>query len=180
MAKSSPQLCPALKEPRSSAAVNRISSNTAIRSRLVSASGGPYVMFPGSVAWAFHWASQDVAPRRCGSHPRCTMKGTMANFAAFLSKVGSKRLSFVTAKGGTWLLSTLLLACLAPVAHANAPSVTATSKGPDQINLTWSGVPDPGYGYLVEIQSDADDRYSSWQEVRPIPLGVGYTCDNTV
>src|SRR5215472_4262043 len=65
-------------------------------------------------------------------------------------------------------------------AGLGVPVVAAISKGPNQINLTWTGVPNPGYGYLVEIQSAADSRYSGWQEVKPIPVASGYTCDNTV
>jgi len=61
-----------------------------------------------------------------------------------------------------------------------APTLTATAKGPDQINLTWPAVLNPGYGYLVEIQSADDTRYSSWTELQPIPTAGGYTCDNTV
>jgi hypothetical protein len=61
-----------------------------------------------------------------------------------------------------------------------APSITAAAKGPDQINLTWPAVSNPGYGYVVEIQSVADSRYSSWQELQPIPAAGGYTCDNTI
>jgi len=62
----------------------------------------------------------------------------------------------------------------------SAPSITATTKGPDQINLTWSAVSNPGYGYLVEIQSTGDSRYSSWTELQPVPTAAGYSCDNTV
>src|SRR5438067_597928 len=60
------------------------------------------------------------------------------------------------------------------------PAIAATAKGPNQINLTWQAVSNPGYGYLVEIQSPADSRYSSWKELRPIPLAAGYVCNNTV
>ena len=60
------------------------------------------------------------------------------------------------------------------------PSITAATKGPDQINLAWPAVSNPGYGYLVEIQSDADSRFSSWQELKPVPRASGYTCDSTV
>ena len=60
------------------------------------------------------------------------------------------------------------------------PTIVATAKGPDQINLTWSGISSPGYGYLIEIQSTSDNRYSSWTELQPIPTASGYTCDNTV
>jgi hypothetical protein len=68
----------------------------------------------------------------------------------------------------------------AEAALLSAPSITATTKGPDQINLTWSAVPNPGYGYLVEIQSAGDSRYSSWTELQPVPTAGGYTCDNTL
>jgi hypothetical protein len=60
------------------------------------------------------------------------------------------------------------------------PVITATAKGPNQINLTWPATTSAGYGYLVEIMSAGDTRYSSWQELRPIPAASGYTCNNTV
>jgi len=61
-----------------------------------------------------------------------------------------------------------------------APSITATVKGPDQIDLVWSAVSNPGYGYLVEIQSAGDSRYSSWTGLQPVPTAGGYSCDNTI
>ena len=60
------------------------------------------------------------------------------------------------------------------------PSITATAKGPDQVNLTWPAVPDAGYGYLVEIQSSTDSRYSSWTELAPLRPAQGFTCDINV
>jgi tetratricopeptide (TPR) repeat protein len=61
-----------------------------------------------------------------------------------------------------------------------APAISAQAKGPDQINLTWPAVSEPGYGYLVEIQSPADSRYGSWTELEPIPRASGYTCDGSI
>ena len=60
------------------------------------------------------------------------------------------------------------------------PAIAATAKGPDQINLTWNPVSNPGYGYLVEIQSNDDSRYPSFQELRPIPAAQGYTCNSSI
>jgi hypothetical protein len=77
----------------------------------------------------------------------------------------------------TLLAARCLLAQTVPL---STPVVTAVEKGPDQINLTWPAVPNPGYGYLVEIQSAADARYSAWTELRPIPPAHGYNCDTTV
>jgi hypothetical protein len=71
----------------------------------------------------------------------------------------------------------LVLAQAPPLGVA---AITAMAKGPSQVNLTWRAVSNPGYGYLVEIQSAGDSRYSSWQELRPIPVAGGYQCDNTV
>uniref|UniRef100_Q02B52 Tetratricopeptide TPR_2 repeat protein n=1 Tax=Solibacter usitatus (strain Ellin6076) TaxID=234267 RepID=Q02B52_SOLUE len=68
--------------------------------------------------------------------------------------------------------------CQAP--GLGVPSIAAQTKGPDQINLTWAAVSEPGYGYLVEIQSAADSRYASWTELQPIPQAAGYTCDSTI
>src|SRR5450432_3699068 len=61
-----------------------------------------------------------------------------------------------------------------------APVIAAQVKGPDQINLTWPAVADPGYGYLVEVQSQGDSRYIAWSELEPIPRAGGYTCDSSV
>src|SRR5262249_54333640 len=36
------------------------------------------------------------------------------------------------------------------------------------------------YGFLVEIQSDNDDRYSDWTELKPIPNAGGFECDPSV
>lgn len=47
----------------------------------------------------------------------------------------------------------------------DAPLITATPKAPNQINLTWDAVSNPGWGYKVEIQSDDDSRYSDWTEL---------------
>jgi hypothetical protein len=77
----------------------------------------------------------------------------------------------------TLLAARCLLAQTVPL---STPVVAAIAKGPDQINLTWPALPNPGYGYLVEVQSTADTRYSSWTELRPIPPAHGYTCDTTI
>lgn len=61
-----------------------------------------------------------------------------------------------------------------------ALSIAAAAKGPNQINLTWRGILNPVDGYLVEIQSDADSRYSSYTELQPIPKAGGYTCNPSV
>jgi hypothetical protein len=98
-----------------------------------------------------------------------------------------KKTGFVSKPGATTAPAVFIICAsvLGAVARAQtpplgAPSITAAAKGPDQINLTWPAVPNPGYGYLVEIQSGGDSRYSSWQELRPIPAAGGYTCDNTI
>jgi len=61
-----------------------------------------------------------------------------------------------------------------------APAIAAHVKGPDQINLTWPAVADPGYGYLVEIRSASDSRFTAWTELEPIPRAGGYTCDSSI
>jgi hypothetical protein len=91
---------------------------------------------------------------------------TMLTLAALTLEVPSASVSSPLAAVDNGLLS--------------APSIAATTKGPDQINLTWSAVSNPGYGYLVEIQSTGDSRYSSWTELQPVPTAAGYNCDNTV
>jgi hypothetical protein len=51
-------------------------------------------------------------------------------------------------------------------AHAlDTPTIVATTIGPNQVNLSWSSVANPGWGYKVEIQSDQDTRYSSWTDL---------------
>ncbi|HMC60575.1 MAG TPA: hypothetical protein VKJ01_15400, partial [Candidatus Solibacter sp.] len=69
---------------------------------------------------------------------------------------------------GRWIFSTLFGCAgtlLAQAPPLGVTAITATAKGPNQINLTWRAVSNPGYGYLVEIHSDADSRYASWQEL---------------
>src|SRR4051794_36877214 len=73
----------------------------------------------------------------------------------------------------------LAIGCAARLT-AQTPLIAAHTKGPDQINLTWSAVPDAGYGYLVEVQSASDARYTSWTPLQPIPTASGYICDSTV
>jgi hypothetical protein len=68
----------------------------------------------------------------------------------------------------------------AQILALDTPYIMAINKGPNQVNLLWSGVPNPGYGYLIEIQSDADSRYSSYTELTPIPPAGGYTCNPSV
>ncbi|HEV3329369.1 MAG TPA: hypothetical protein VG096_00200 [Bryobacteraceae bacterium] len=60
------------------------------------------------------------------------------------------------------------------------PTIIATAKGPNQINLSWSPAANAGYGYLVEIQSASDTRYSLWTELKPVPAAGGYVCSSTV
>ena len=69
--------------------------------------------------------------------------------------------------------------CAQP-AGLGTPVIAAHVKGPNQINLTWAAVTDPGYGYLVEIQSAGDNRYTAWTELEPIPRAGGYTCDSSI
>jgi hypothetical protein len=51
------------------------------------------------------------------------------------------------------------------LAALDVPTITATAKGPNQINLTWAAVTNPGWGYEVWIQSDNDSRYSSYTKL---------------
>src|SRR5262249_22131386 len=63
---------------------------------------------------------------------------------------------------------------------SGAPVISAVSKGPDQINLTWLPVRNEIYGYIVEIRSTDDTRYANWTELQPIPKASGYTCDSSI
>lgn len=63
----------------------------------------------------------------------------------------------------------------APPAFAlDTPTITAIPKGPNQINLTWAGVTNPGWGYKVEIQSNSDSRYTNWTELAITRNGRNY------
>lgn len=62
---------------------------------------------------------------------------------------------------------------LAQNAAAETPRLTASAKGPDQINLAWPPVRSAGYGYLVEIRSSEDARYRGWTELNPSPRRKG-------
>src|SRR5207248_10058632 len=80
------------------------------------------------------------------------------------------------------LMAVTMAACAgwcSPVLRAQTalgtPSIKAAVKGPDQINLIWPAVANAGYGYVVEIQSVDDSRYSAWTELQPIPVATGYT-----
>jgi len=76
------------------------------------------------------------------------------------------------------ILFILFLFCVAAIstqAQLTAPTISAAAKSSDQINLTWSAASAPGYGYLVEIQSAGDSRYSSFTQLQSIPSATGYT-----
>jgi tetratricopeptide (TPR) repeat protein len=100
-------------------------------------------------------------------------------------KTGVKRFTERVAAAigaAAWLIG---CGALCPAAGAQesglgAPEIAAHAKGPDQINLTWPAAADPGYGYLVEIQSAADERYTAWTELEPIRRAGGYTCDSGI
>ncbi len=49
----------------------------------------------------------------------------------------------------------------------DVPTISATVIGPNQINLTWSAVANPGWGYKVEIQSNDvnETRYTTWTDL---------------
>lgn len=62
----------------------------------------------------------------------------------------------------------VIIATLSVCSYAwslDAPNITATPYGPNQINLTWPAVSNPGYGYRVEIQSTADTRYTNFTDI---------------
>jgi hypothetical protein len=62
-----------------------------------------------------------------------------------------------------------------PVWGLDTPTITAKAKGPNQINLVWSTVSNPGWGYKVEIKSDEDPRYTSWTDLTASLIN-GRTC----
>lgn len=88
----------------------------------------------------------------------------------------ARRLILVVLCGYNVLLSVVS----AQTPALDSPFIAAVPKGPNQINLTWRAVRNPGYGYLVEIQSQGDQRFASWQELQPIPAAGGYTCDSSI
>jgi hypothetical protein len=103
---------------------------------------------------------------RTEKEKRMAAKG--ARFAMLLAALGA----------GVWSLRPSNLA--AQTAIAATPSITAIVKGPNQINLVWPPVQGSHYGYLVEIKSSIDNRYTDWTELQPIPKVGGYTCDSSI
>ncbi len=89
-----------------------------------------------------------------------------------LKTLGTLPLLVGWAGGGAW--------CQPAGPQLGVPVISVQAKGPNQINLTWQAVSDPGYGYMVEIQSAADSRYASWTQLQPIPQAAGYTCDSSI
>ena len=79
----------------------------------------------------------------------------------------------------TILLFLGLFCAASSQAQCTAPTIAATSKGPDQINLTWAAALVPCYGYLIEIQSAGDSRYLSFTQWQPIPISFGGSSDPT-
>ncbi len=73
--------------------------------------------------------------------------------------------------------SALFFLLCGPILALAQPTITATAKGPNQINLTWAAISGNFYGYVVEIQSATDSRYASYTELAPIATASGYTCD---
>ncbi len=68
----------------------------------------------------------------------------------------------------------IVIACLVVIASGlDAPILNATAKGPNQVNLRWSPVANPGYGFCVEIQSNGDSRYSSFTQLNIWQAGSG-------
>jgi hypothetical protein len=64
------------------------------------------------------------------------------------------------------LFSLFIILLSTPAFALDAPTITATAILPNQINLTWSAVSNPGWGYKVYIQMDGDDsRYSTWTDL---------------
>jgi hypothetical protein len=79
------------------------------------------------------------------------------------------------------ILAVVLFAVsVAQAAKPSGWSIGAAAKGPNQINLTWGAVQAPGYGYIVEVQSDTDTRYRVFTEVKPVPDGRGYVCNPNI
>ncbi|MEK7472353.1 MAG: fibronectin type III domain-containing protein, partial [Patescibacteria group bacterium] len=68
----------------------------------------------------------------------------------------------------------LVITYSASVWALDAPVITAAAKGPNQINLTWSDIANPGWGYRVEIQSNGDSRYTNWTELPITVNGRNY------
>jgi hypothetical protein len=74
----------------------------------------------------------------------------------------------------THVLISLLLGWAAQAASLGRPQIAAVAKGPNQINLTWGAVAEPGYGYLVEVSGG---QWLVWTELKPIPVAAGYSGD---
>jgi len=100
------------------------------------------------------------------------LDGNAVNFSASFSNNVMHWFMSIQPNGGAITRRDGTFGALAPL--------TATAKGPNQINLTWPPVPNPGYGYLVEVHSSADPRYQNFTEIQPIPWVRGFTCDPSV
>jgi hypothetical protein len=81
-------------------------------------------------------------------------------------------------------LLTLFLCSLPALACTAPTNLAAVAKGPTQINLTWTAASVACYGYngyIVEVQSAGDSRYSSYTEFQPIPTTpTTFACDPSV
>jgi hypothetical protein len=80
---------------------------------------------------------------------------------------------------GFVLLVVYIIPCQFTYAATGSPIVTAVSKGPNQVNLSWTSPSGSFYGYIIEIQSDGDSRYSSFAEYKSIPIASGYSCTSS-
>ena len=100
--------------------------------------------------------------------------------AALMNYPGINCLHSLLTTVSRFALSFFTLALPVMAQSLGPPTIVATAKGPNQINLTWPAPGNVGYGYLVEVQSAADTRYSSWTELKPVPPAGGYSCDPTV
>ncbi len=67
-----------------------------------------------------------------------------------------------------------LLLCGSAFALSTPTLSSATPQGPNHIDLAWSTVATPGYGYCVEIQSATDSRYTNFTDITTTQNGLPY------
>ena len=142
----------------------------------------------GGTVFACSHASGAVIP----GHPGCSNNNSFVPTYQFASTPATYTQAFSVVPNWNGGTNSCVMVALKPADPPSLPApptlpmppgptggwtVTATAKGPNQINLTWAAQPDPGYGYIVEIQSPADSRYASFTEIAPIPAATGYMCD---
>jgi hypothetical protein len=133
------------------------------------------------------WGCAPISGTLVPGHPACSAYNAWAPTYQIAGAAGQYEQAVSVYPGWNAGTNSCLFVALQPTPDVTPPPgtqtafpVTATAKGPNQINLTWGAPPLSGssYGYIVEIQSAGDPRYATFTEMQPIPPASGYTCDS--